>query len=63
MDNNQPQPIDNDMLEPLEEEKQLLMINPLTFLLVITQQQSKCQYDKTSNNHIIQCFEIFYFEH
>lgn len=43
MDNNQPQPIDNDMLEPLEEEKQLLMINPLTFLLVITQQQSKCQ--------------------
>lgn len=63
MNKDQGQPVSNDLLEALEEEKEFLVINPLALFLVVVQDEGKSQDDEAGNDHIIESFEILNLEH
>lgn len=63
MNKDQGQPVNNDLLEALEEEKEFLVINPLALFLVVVQDEGKSQDDEAGNDHIIESFEILNLEH
>lgn len=60
---HQSQPVQYDFLHAMKEEVKLWVANELPLFFINTENKGKCQDDETSDDHVIQGFEILDLKH
>ena len=63
MNSNQNQPVQDNSLSTLEDKVQLLMVDKLALLVIVSENQCKGQYYETGYDHVVESLEVLNLKH